>query len=126
MKFFKTIFFGILLLTFMLTFVDAQNFKVSQMGLGLREYLPGDIVHIVIEAPPDTNRVKATMPNGEEVNLTYDGHSNVWNGYWEVPGGVKKGIYTAKLLASDVEGVTFQGDRPDFGRIDPSRPGTSQ
>ncbi|MDD5594068.1 MAG: hypothetical protein PHG97_04970 [Candidatus Margulisbacteria bacterium] len=98
----------------MLTFVDAQNFKVSQMGLGLREYLPGDIVHIVIEAPPDTNHIKAVMPNGEEINLNFDGRSNVWNGYWEVPAGVKKGIYTAKLIANDVEGVTFQGDSSAF------------
>ncbi|MFA4844915.1 MAG: hypothetical protein WC632_08240, partial [Candidatus Margulisiibacteriota bacterium] len=67
-----------------------------------------------IEAPPDTNRVRATMPNGDEVNLSYDGRSSVWNGYWDVPAGVKKGIYTAKLVASDVAGVTFQGDSSVF------------
>jgi len=107
MKFLKIFFFG-----FITAVIFAQNFVYA--SLGMREYLPGDIVHIVIEAPVDTNRIKAIMPDGEEINLIYDGHLNIWNGYWEVPAGFKKGIYQARLAASDVEGVSFEGSSSAF------------
>lgn len=89
--------------------VCAQSFKISSSDLGVREYLPGDIVHIVIEAPLDTSQVKAVMPDGDEITLNYDGRSNLWHGYWEVPSSFKKGIYQANLRATDVEGGHFEG-----------------
>jgi len=74
-----------------------------------REYMPGDIVHIIVEAPFDTQQVSAVMPDEQRIDLSYDGRRAVWHGYWEVPYGFKKGVYTAVLLAVDVAGKTFEG-----------------
>lgn len=79
-----------------------------------REYLPGDIVHIVVEAPLDTQQIIATMPDEQQVTLAYDGRNSVWHGYWEVPYGFKKGVYTAMLLATDVDGKSFEGQSAQF------------
>lgn len=76
--------------------------------------MPGDIVHIIVEAPFDTQQVSAVMPDEQKIDLTYDGRRTVWHGYWEVPYGFKKGVYTAVLLAVDVEGKTFQGQSSQF------------
>lgn len=121
MKHSRAVLGGLFLLIFLphLVCAQAQNYKISPIGSGLREYLPGDIVHIVIEAPPDTNNVKAVMPDGLELSLYYDGRYNVWQGHWEVPPGFKKGLYTAQLIAGDFAGVTFRGESTPFYVAEP-------
>lgn len=82
---------------------------ISQAGASTRQYLPGDIVNIMVEAPIDTYQITAVAPDGSEIKLTFDPRTNIWYGYWKVSPGVKKGGYQAKLKAVDFEGNPFEG-----------------
>jgi len=86
----------------------------------IRQYMPGDIVHIIVEAPYDTKEITAVMPDEQRALLSFDSRHNVWHGYWEVPHGYKKGVYTAKLLAVDVEGRLFEGQSAQFVVSEPA------
>lgn len=85
-----------------------QNFKIVQAGSGVKEYLPGDFIHVIIEAPFDIQQIVADMPDNTQVNLVHERQTNVWHGLWQVPIGFKKGTYYAKLTAVDLEGNTFE------------------
>jgi len=120
MRFIKAFFLeltGILLLA---SALHAAVYQVSPSDLGLRQYLPGDIVHLLIEAPYDTVQINAIMPDGQEIKLSYDDRSRLWHGYWEVPPAFKRGLYRAKLLARDVEGVEFEGTSAAFYITEPT------
>jgi hypothetical protein len=91
-----------------------NHFPISKAGVGIREYLPGDIVHVIVEAPLDTNNIYAQMPDGQRVDLNLDQRTNVWNGYWQVPEGFAAGTYEAQLFARDFERKTFKGQTSPF------------
>lgn len=92
----------------------ADKSLTAQPEVDPKVYLPGDVVHIIVGAPPDTVRVIAEMPDGDQVALGYEKRNFIWKGHWEVPMLTKKGTYRAKLTAVDVEGKTFSGDTAPF------------
>lgn len=81
----------------------------SQQSVDARNYLPGDFVHVIVDAPVDTSQITATMPDGSIISLMQDRRSNVWRGVWQVPVDFSKGLYSAKLSAVDVSGNIFEG-----------------
>jgi hypothetical protein len=85
-------------------------------------YFPGDVVHIIVAAPVDTDGVTAVMPDGQELNLIFDKRKSVWHNYWQVPIGFRKGSYTAKLIAMDVEGNQFEGESSPIFVEEPTLP----
>jgi len=95
---------------------------LTSASFGVLKYFPGDVVHIVVDAPPDVIRVTALMPDGEQLNMSFSRRAGVWHNYWEVPPGFKKGGYTAKLRAVDVEGRVFEGDSELFYVGEPTLP----
>jgi hypothetical protein len=84
--------------------------QAGQAAVSHQVYFPGDVVHIVVEAPVNTDSVSAVMPDGQELNMIFDRRNQVWHNYWQVPMSFKKGTYTAKLSALDVEGKSFEGE----------------
>ena len=80
----------------------------------LKEYLPGDFVQLVVDSPPDTAQISATMPDDTILSLVHERKSMVWRGVWEVPDNFKEGTYTAKLQAVDLEGNLFAGESDPF------------
>ena len=74
-----------------------------------KEYLPGDFVQLVVDAPVDTAQISATMPDGSVISLVHERTSSLWRGIWEVPINFGKGTYSAKLRAIDLEGNVFEG-----------------
>ncbi|MFA6432137.1 MAG: response regulator, partial [Candidatus Margulisiibacteriota bacterium] len=74
-----------------------------------RTYLPGDFVHVIVEAPVDTSQITAVMPDGTVTNLIQERGRNIWRGIWQVPINFPKGTYSAKLSAVDVSGNVFEG-----------------
>lgn len=101
---------------------ESTAFGVSPASFGVMKYFPGDVVHIVVEAPSDVVSVTALMPDGEQLNLSFNRRTQVWHNYWEVPAGFKKGGYTAKLRAVDVEGRVFEGETELFYVGEPTLP----
>jgi hypothetical protein len=95
---------------------------ISSASFGVLKYFPGDVVHIVVEAPPDVVNITALMPDGERLNLSYSRRTRVWHNYWEVPAGFKKGGYSAKLKAEDAEGRAYEGDSELFYVGEPTLP----
>ncbi len=88
---------------------QAGNFGISEAGTPAKKYFPGDIIHLVVQAPIDTDTLSALMPDNRTIKFTYEPPTNLWHGYWEVPQGFKKGSYTANLVAMDFDGNTFEG-----------------
>ena len=84
------------------------------VSVNSRTYLPGDFVHLVVEAPDDTAQISATLPDGSAANLVQDRRSNVWRGIWQVPIDFKRGTYSARLAAVDVQGNVFIGQTDPF------------
>ena len=116
----KTFFLGLAGVCLLAVALSAQPAdQSSSSDRELREYLPGDIVHIMIEAPIDTARIDAVMPDGSQVQLGFDARSSLWHGYWEIPPGFKKGLYIAKLTATDVAGFSFEGKTSAFRITEP-------
>jgi hypothetical protein len=116
----KTFFLGLAGVCVLAVAVSAQPVvQLSASDRELREYLPGDIVHILIEAPIDTTKIGAVMPDGSEIQLGFDARSSLWHGYWEIPPGFKKGLYRAKLFATDVAGFSFEGKTSTFRISEP-------
>ena len=74
-----------------------------------KEYLPGDFVQLVVDAPVDTAQISATMPDGSVISLVHERKSTLWRGIWEVPVNFSKGTYSARLRAIDLEGNVFEG-----------------
>ncbi|MFA6169382.1 MAG: response regulator [Candidatus Margulisiibacteriota bacterium] len=77
-------------------------------------YLPGDFVHVIVDAPVDTTQISAVMPDGTIVNLIQGRRANLWRGIWQVPVDFGKGTYRAKLSAVDVRGNIFDGETNPF------------
>jgi hypothetical protein len=116
----KTLFLGLTGVWLLAVALSAQPAdQLSASDRALREYLPGDIVHILIEAPLDTAKIGAVMPDGSEIQLGFDARSNLWHGYWEIPPGFKKGLYRARLIATDVGGYSFEGKTSAFRVTEP-------
>jgi hypothetical protein len=90
-----------------------ENFSAN-LGGGVKSYLPGDLVHLVVGAPADVVEIKAVLPDGQTIKLDFERRTHVWHGYWEVPYGFKKGTYSAALTAFDVEGKSFSGQTVYF------------
>ena len=57
-----------------------------------RVYLPGDFVHVIVEAPVDTTQITALMPDGNAISLIQGRRTNIWRGIWQVPISFKKGV----------------------------------
>lgn len=87
----------------------AEGNITSEFGGGVKSYLPGDLVHIVVGAPADVVEITAVMPDEQKLKLDFERRTHVWHGYWEIPYGFKKGTYSATLTAVDVEGKSFTG-----------------
>lgn len=96
--------------------------NVYMTGKPSQAYYPGDVVHVVVEAPVDTDSVTAVMPDGQELNMVYDRRNKVWHNYWQVPMYFKKGTYVAKLTATDVEGKNFEGETSSIIVAEPTMP----
>ncbi|MBI5078447.1 response regulator [Candidatus Saganbacteria bacterium] len=79
-----------------------------------REYLPGDFVHVIVDAPLETAQITATMPDGTVISLVQERVTGVWRGIWQVPVKFKKGAYYAKLSAVDLSGKVFEGRTDSF------------
>jgi hypothetical protein len=90
------------------------NFGISEAGAPAKKYFPGDIIHLVVQAPLDTDHLSALMPDNRTIKFTYDPPTNLWHGYWEVPASFKKGTYAANLVAVDFEGNSFEGATTAF------------
>ena len=90
----------------------ATNEAIAQREV--KTYFPGDFVHIIVEAPPDTAVLDSLMPNDDRIELVHDRRANVWHGLWQVPIGFPSGTYTAVLEAKDMQGETFSGETAPF------------
>ena len=90
----------------------ATNEAIAQREV--KTYFPGDFVHIIVEAPPDTAVLDSLMPNDDRIELIHDRRANVWHGLWQVPIGFPSGTYTAVLEAKDMQGETFSGETAPF------------
>ncbi|MHC4798547.1 MAG: PorV/PorQ family protein, partial [Planctomycetota bacterium] len=90
------------------------DIKFAEDKESARKYTAGELVPILVEAPYDIETIMAVMPNGDRVNLLYDGKAQAWYGIWRVPKGMKKGLYTAKIVASDFEGITVVSTSTPF------------
>jgi hypothetical protein len=90
----------------------ATNEAIAQREVKI--YFPGDFVHIVVEAPPDTAAIGSLMPNNDRIELVHDRRANVWYGLWQVPIDFPSGTYTAVLEAKDMQGETFSGETAPF------------
>lgn len=75
----------------------------------IKKYFPGDYVHVMVDAPSDTAKITAVMPNGDMIELVHDRRAGIWTGLWQVPIGFKTGSYSADLQASDIEGNKYSG-----------------
>ena len=91
-----------------------ENFEIARARMVGQEYLPGDFVHVVVEAPLDTAQISAVMPDGKSIELVQERGTNVWHGLWQVPVNFKKGTYTSELRAVDLEGELFSGRTGTF------------
>jgi hypothetical protein len=123
----KYVLFGALLLVCLSLPLDAAveapaSIDITAATFSVLKYFPGDVVHLVVDVPPDVVSVTALMPDGEQLNLGFSRRSRVWHNYWEVPSGFKKGGYTAKLRAVDVEGRIFEGESDLFYVGEPTLP----
>jgi hypothetical protein len=94
--------------------IDRATFYAPGGGRATKQYLPGDFVHIIVDAPVDTASITSILPNGEQVELAHDRRANIWHGLWQVPIGFKPGTYTAGLQARDIEGNMFEGETSPF------------
>jgi hypothetical protein len=92
--------------------VQATNEAIAQREVKI--YFPGDFVHIIVEAPPDTAALGCLMPNSDRLELIHDRRSGVWHGLWQVPVGFPSGTYTAVLEAQDMQGEMFSGETVPF------------
>lgn len=81
---------------------------------GAEMYEPGQTTHIVVEAPEDTLDMVAILPDNSALNLNYDPEKKIWHNYWTIPAGTKKGNYSAKLIATDIEGRIYNGTTKAF------------
>jgi CheY-like chemotaxis protein len=109
--------FRVLTAAFVLLFASlavALPADLVTVSVNSRTYLPGDFVHVVVEAPDDTAQISAALPDGSTANLVQDRRSNVWRGIWQVPIDFKRGTYSAKLTAIDVQGNPFIGQTDPF------------
>ena len=90
--------------------------RAREMG---KEYLPGDFVHVIVEAPLDTVQINVVMPDSKILSMVQDRGTNIWHGLWQVPVKFKSGRYTANINAVDVEGEVFSGQTDTFvvGRL---------
>jgi hypothetical protein len=80
----------------------------------VKQYLPGDFVHIIVDAPTDTAAITSFLPNGDRIELAHDRRAKVWVGLWQVPIDFKSGTYSAGLQARDIEGNVFDGQTSPF------------
>ncbi len=101
---------------------DQTGSSSSGISKPAQTYFPGDTVHIIVSAPIDTDSVTAVMPDGQELNMIYDRRNKIWHNYWQVPIGFRKGTYTAKLSAVDVEGRSFEGETSPIFVAEPTLP----
>ena len=93
----------------------AENFgDTPQADIARKTYLPGDLVHLVVGAPSNVVQVIAEAPDGQKLTLDFERRTHIWHGLWEVPYGFKKGNYSARLIATDVEGKVFEGKTSSF------------
>lgn len=105
----------ILFLLILCPFISiAQPSSLTNPTVNARTYLPGDFVHVIVQAPVDTSQITAIMPDGTPVTLIQDRRTNVWRGLWQVPIDFKKETYSANLTAVDVQGNVFTGQTDYF------------
>jgi hypothetical protein len=114
MRIIRTSVWALLLLCLILPVWAAPAVERAEGETGIHKYLPGDVVHLVINAPLDTARVTAIAPDGKTIEMAYDKEAKAWDGYWEIPLGFKKGVYSATLKALDVENRKFEGKTAAF------------
>lgn len=105
---------SIILLLLIPSFAGAAPTALTNPAVNAQTYLPGDFVHVVVEAPVDTSQITAIMPDGTPVALIQERRTNIWRGIWQVPVDFKKGTYSANLTAVDVQGNVFTGQTDSF------------
>jgi hypothetical protein len=101
---------------------DQTGSSASGISRPAQSYFPGDVVHVVVSAPIDTDSVSALMPDGQELSMIYDRRNKIWHNFWQVPVGFRKGTYTAKLNAVDIEGRNFEGETSPIFVDEPTLP----
>jgi hypothetical protein len=99
---------------FCLTLLAAAAGPTYQTQREVKRYFPGDYVHIMVEAPPDTAKISGIMPNGDIIELVHDRRADIWTGLWQVPIGFQAGSYNADLQATDIEGNKYNGQTSPF------------
>jgi hypothetical protein len=100
--------------------LGALSAEETALRRDAKVYLPGDMVRIVVSAPPDTAKIVAVMPDRQRLSLSYDSRNAIWQGQWEVPLNMIKGTYAADLMATDVSGQTFTGQTTPFVISEPT------
>ena len=80
----------------------------------LMKYQQGDVVSILVEVPLDVESVVAVMPNGDNIKLTNDANARAWHGAWRVPQDLAPGVFRAKVLAVDYEGMAITSSSEPF------------
>lgn len=103
-----------LCLSYALAVPGQTDFKIPRVRMIAKEYLPGDFVHVMVEAPLDTVQINVVMPDSKIINMVQDRGTNIWHGLWQVPVNFKSGRYTATINAVDVEGEVFSGRTDTF------------
>jgi hypothetical protein len=104
-----------------MAFSDIKAMREEQSP---RRYFQGDIIPVIVEAPYDIETIVAVMPNGDQVKLLYDEKADAWYGIWKVPKGTKDGLFRARIIATDFEGVKITSTSTPFflGRSTASTP----
>jgi hypothetical protein len=97
-----------------------DNQATTRIDDRVKAYLPGDLVHIVAASPSNVVSVIAQTPDGQRLDLDFERRTHTWHGFWEVPYGFKKGQYRAVLIATDVEGKSYEGQTGIFFIGEPS------
>lgn len=108
----------IIWLFFVLALLPLVNSALAARAI--KEYMPGDFVHVMAEAPIDTSKLQGIMPDGASVELVHDRRAKIWHGMWQVPLNFPRGTYSAKIQAVDIEGNFFEGETTPFIITEPS------
>jgi len=106
-------FFSLILIVFFSFFAGSAGAQLKTAP-NTRQYLPGDFVQVIVEAPLDTAQITATMPDSTVISLVQERVTGIWRGVWQVPVDFKKGQYFAKLSAVDLSGDVFDGQTDFF------------
>jgi|GEM_PF-1517126 len=79
--------------------IESETEKEPVSGL-----YKGDVLPIKVRVPYDIESVVTVMPDGREIELTYDTVDKTWFGSWKVGGDIAAGLHEVRVIATDYEG----------------------